>query len=103
MCRRRATGLLEPDRRILIPAAISKTRKALWVDLDPILADAIEAAIGPREDRTPDAPLFPEPGSDAAAHRDREGVPRGRHPAVVAARPAGAVPATENVSICRAL
>jgi integrase len=55
----------EANRRVRIPAVISKTRKALWVDLHPVLADAIEQAIGPREDRDPEALIFAGSGADA--------------------------------------
>ena len=55
----------EPNRRVRIPAVISKTRRALWVDLHPVLADAIETRIGPREDRDPEAPIFAGSGGDA--------------------------------------
>jgi hypothetical protein len=45
-------------------AATTKTRRALWVELHPALADAIEARLGPRDDRL-DARLFPDSGADA--------------------------------------
>ena len=46
-------------------AATTKTRKALWVELHPVLADALEAQLGPREDRDPDGRLFDGSGADA--------------------------------------
>lgn len=46
-------------------AATTKTRKALWVDLHPVIADAIEQQLGPREDRDPNARLFAGSGADA--------------------------------------
>jgi integrase len=46
-------------RRVRLRASTTKTRAALWVDLPDALADAIEAALPPREDREPAAPLFP--------------------------------------------
>ena len=49
----------EPERRVRLRASTTKTRKPLWVDLPDVLADAIEAALPPREDRDPQAPLFP--------------------------------------------
>jgi len=49
----------EPRRRVKLRAATQKTRKALWVDLPDVLADAIERALPPREDRVSTAPLFP--------------------------------------------
>jgi integrase len=55
----------EPRRRVRLRAATTKTRKALWVDLHPALADALEERLGPREDRDPDARLFAESGADA--------------------------------------
>ena len=35
--------------------ATTKTRRALWVELHPALAEALERALGPREDRDPTA------------------------------------------------
>jgi integrase len=55
----------EQRHRVRLRAATTKTRKALWIELPPVLADAIEAAIGPREDRDPDARLFAASGADA--------------------------------------
>jgi integrase len=55
----------EPRRRVRLRAAVTKTRRALWVELPPVLADTIEASIGPREDRDPQARLFASSGSDA--------------------------------------
>jgi integrase len=43
----------------------TKTRKALWIELHPALADALDAALGPREDRDPEARLFADSGADA--------------------------------------
>ena len=54
----------------------------------PVLADALERRLGPREDRDPDARLFAGSGADALRTVDREGVQGGRRPALVAARPA---------------
>jgi integrase len=54
----------EPARRVRLRAAVTKTRRALWVDLPDVLAEAIEATLPPREDRDPDAPLFAAVGAD---------------------------------------
>ncbi len=55
----------EPQRRIRLRAAASKTRRALWVDLPDPLAEAIEGALPPREDRDPEARLFFLSGADS--------------------------------------
>jgi integrase len=55
----------EPRRRVRLRASTTKTRRALWIDLPDVLADAIEASIGPREDRDPEARLFAASGADA--------------------------------------
>jgi integrase len=55
----------EPRRRVRLRAATTKTRKALWVELHPALAGALEQQLGPREDRDPEARLFPGSGADA--------------------------------------
>jgi integrase len=55
----------EQRRRVRLRAATTKTRKALWIDLPPVLADAVEASLAPREDRDPDARLFASSGADA--------------------------------------
>jgi integrase len=55
----------EPRRRIRLRAAASKTRRALWVDLPDVLAEAIERTLPPREDRASDAQLFASSGADA--------------------------------------
>ncbi|HEX2293437.1 MAG TPA: tyrosine-type recombinase/integrase [Gaiellaceae bacterium] len=54
----------EPGRRVRLRAATTKTRKALWVELPDVLAEAIEANLPPREDRDLEAPLFPGVGAD---------------------------------------
>ena len=54
----------ERDRRIRLRASTTKTRQALWVDLPDVLADALEATLGPREDRHGDARLFPGVSAD---------------------------------------
>ena len=55
----------EPRRRVRLRASTTKTRRALWIELPDVLADAIEASIGAREDRDPSARLFADSGSDA--------------------------------------
>jgi integrase len=55
----------EPRRRVRLSASASKSRRALWVELPEVLADAIEATLPPREDRNPDGRLFPGSGADA--------------------------------------
>jgi integrase len=49
----------EPQRRVRLRAATTKSRQALWVELHPVLAEAIEATLPPREERELAAPLFP--------------------------------------------
>jgi hypothetical protein len=53
----------------------------------PLLADAIEAKLGPRDDRDGSPPLAAE-RLGRAPHRDREGVQGGRRAALLTARPA---------------
>jgi integrase len=55
-----------PDEeiRVRLRAATQKQRRALWVELPDVLADAIEATLPPREDRDPDARLFPGASAD---------------------------------------
>jgi integrase len=55
----------EPRRRVRLRAATTKTRRALWVELHPALAEALSARLGPREDRDPEARLFVSSGADA--------------------------------------
>jgi integrase len=55
----------EPRRRVRVPREITKMRKGLWVDLPPVLAQAIEERLGPREDRDLGARLFPDSRSTA--------------------------------------
>jgi integrase len=57
----------ESRRRVrpAVRAATTKTRRALWVELHPVLADRLEATLGPREDRDPEARLFADSGADA--------------------------------------
>jgi hypothetical protein len=76
----------ESRRRVRLRAATTKTRRALWIELPEALADALEAELGPREDRNPDGRLFPRSGADAL----RTAIAKAgrRDPALVAARPA---------------
>jgi integrase len=55
----------EPQRRVRLRKKTMKNRAALWVDLPDALADAIEATLGPRDDRNQAGPLFPEADPDA--------------------------------------
>jgi integrase len=55
----------ESRRRVRLRASVSKTRRALWVELPDALADALEREFGPREDRDPTARLFRRSGADA--------------------------------------
>jgi integrase len=55
----------EARRRVRLRKQTTKTRKALWIDLPPVLADALETSLGPREDRDPEARLFAGSGADA--------------------------------------
>jgi integrase len=54
----------ERARRVRLRASTTKTRNALWVELPPVLAEALEQTLPPREDRDPAAPLFPGASSD---------------------------------------
>lgn len=45
-------------------ASATKTRQALWVELPDVLAEGLEVSLGPREDREPEAPLFPGATAD---------------------------------------
>ena len=55
----------EPRRRVRLRAAASKGGRGIWVDLPDVLADAIEAKIGPREDRDGEAFIFAPSGGNA--------------------------------------
>jgi integrase len=55
----------EARRRVRLRKQATKQRRALWIELHPALADALEAELGPREDRDPDARLFASSGADA--------------------------------------
>ncbi len=55
----------ETRRRVRLRKQTTKKRRALWIELHPTLADALEAKLGPREDRDPEARLFADSGADA--------------------------------------
>ena len=55
----------EQRKRVRLRAATTKTRRALWIELHPALADALERELGPREDRDRGARLFAASGADA--------------------------------------
>jgi integrase len=55
----------EPRGRVRVPREITKMRRGLWVELPPVLAQAIEQQLGPREDRDLGARLFPDSRSTA--------------------------------------
>jgi integrase len=55
----------EPRRRVRLRATTTKTKRPLWVELPDVLAEALEARLGSREDRDPDARLFGDSGADA--------------------------------------
>ena len=74
----------EPRRRVRLRAATTKTRKALWVELPLVLADALETQLGPREDRTRERRCSPAPARTRYGHRSRRRAKRrasrpGRH------------------------
>jgi len=51
--------------RVRLRAATTKTRRGLWVDLHPALAQALEQELPHRRFRDPDARLFAGSGADA--------------------------------------
>jgi integrase len=55
----------ERRRRVRLRKQTTKKRRALWIELHPVLADVLEASLGPREDRDPYARLFVDSGADA--------------------------------------
>ena len=55
----------EPRQRVRLRSATTKTRRPLWIDLPPPLAEAIEATLPHRRFRDPEARLFAESGADA--------------------------------------
>jgi hypothetical protein len=77
----------EARRRVRLRAQTTKTRRAHWIELPPVLAEALEASLAPREDRDPEARLFAASGADALRVH-RQGLPGARHPILLTARPA---------------
>jgi integrase len=58
-------GDLDENRQAwLVRAAVSKTRRARWVELHADLFDAVVERLPAREDRDPDSPLFPIGSAD---------------------------------------
>jgi integrase len=55
----------ESRRRLRLRAATTMTRRALWVELHPVLAEAIEATLPHRRFRDPETRLLAESGADA--------------------------------------
>jgi len=55
----------EPRQRIRLRRSTTKTRDPLWVELPPVLAEAIEATLPHRRFRDVDARLFADSGADA--------------------------------------
>lgn len=55
----------EPRRRVRLRKQTTKTRRALWIELHPALAEATEATLPPRGDRDPEDRLFADSGADA--------------------------------------
>jgi integrase len=55
----------ERNRRVRLRRSITKTQKALWVELPTAFANALERSFGPREDRNPKARMFADSGADA--------------------------------------
>jgi integrase len=55
----------DPERRVRLRAAVSKTRRGLWVPLPDALADAIDRTLPHPKFRDPTVPLFADSSSDA--------------------------------------
>jgi integrase len=55
----------ESRKRVRLRASTTKTRRALWVELHPVLAETIEASLPHRRFRDENARLFAESGADA--------------------------------------
>jgi len=62
----------ESRRRVRLRAATTKTRRALWVELPPELAEAIEATLPHRRFRDPEARLFCRLGRRCPPHGDNQ-------------------------------
>jgi integrase len=55
----------QPRRRVRLRKQTTKQRRALWIELHPALADAIEAGLPHPRFRDPEARLFADSGADA--------------------------------------
>ena len=55
----RCGDLDEPNTRWRVRRAVEKGRRGRWVSLPPDLFAAVVTTLPPREDRTPDRPVFP--------------------------------------------
>jgi len=55
----RCGDLDEPNTRWRIRRAVEKGRRGRWVSLPPDVFAAVLATLPPREDRSPDRPVFP--------------------------------------------
>jgi integrase len=55
----------ETRRRVRLRASTTKARRALWIDLPDVLADALEATLPHRRFRDPEARLLADSGADA--------------------------------------
>jgi integrase len=55
----------QTNRRVRLRKATTKSRRALWIELPPVLADAIETTLPHPRFRDPNARLFAESGADA--------------------------------------
>lgn len=77
----------EAPRCVRLRKQATNTRKALWIDLPPVLADALEASLPPREDRDPRGPVLRRVRRRRVTDIDREGLPRCGDRPVQSARP----------------
>ena len=68
----------ERDRRVRLRASTTKTRQALWVELPDVLADALEASLGPRRTVTRTRGCSPASAPTGSGRRSRG---RARRPA----------------------
>ena len=90
----------EPRRRVRLRAATTKTREALWVELPPVLADAIEATLGRRaRTATSSARCSPAPAPTRCGRRSRR---RARPPASRCGRPHDLATAGSRCCTCAA-
>jgi hypothetical protein len=68
----------EARRRVRLRKQATKTRKALWVDLHPVLADALEASLGRARTATPRRAWSPSRAPTRCERRSRRPAARGR-------------------------